>query len=157
MLNKLTKKAVLGFGAMFVMAAALVPAAAGAAQIGGNAVDPSVEAFFGTSYAESSGLGNRDIRDTIASIIRVALSLLGIVALVIILAGGFKWMTAGGNDDKVQEARKLMIQGVVGLAIIMSAYAISIFVIDQLASATDSGTVNAPGIDADVADDADQG
>jgi uncharacterized membrane protein len=54
----------------------------------------------------------------------------GIIAVVIILAGGFKWMTAGGNEDKVGEARKMIISGVIGLAIIMSAFAIAQFVID---------------------------
>ncbi|MCB9798649.1 hypothetical protein H6758_02900 [Candidatus Nomurabacteria bacterium] len=138
MLSKLSKKAMLGFGAFLVLGTALVPASAGAAE-----VDDDVNTFFGVSYAQKSGLGNRDVRDTIASIIRVALSLLGIIALLIILAGGFQWMTAGGNDDKVQEARKRMIQGVIGLAIIMSAYAISIFVIEQLSEATQSGQADA--------------
>ena len=77
-----------------------------------------------------------DVRVTVARIIRVAMSLLGIVAVVIILIGGFKWMTAGGNDDQVAEARKIIIAGVVGLAVILSSYAIANFVIDQLASAT---------------------
>ena len=64
------------------------------------------------------------------------LSLLGIVAVVIILLGGFKWMTAGGNDDKVEEAKKLILSGIIGLAIIMSAWAIARFVLIQLGQAT---------------------
>ncbi len=96
---------------------------------------------FGLSYGATTGLGNNDVRDTIASIIRVALTLLGIVALVIILAGGFKWMTAGGSEDKVAEARKLIFSGVIGLAIILSSFAIAQFVLGQLSAATGSGSV----------------
>lgn len=96
---------------------------------------------FGTGYGAATGLGNTDVRTTISRIISVALSLLGIVALVIILAGGFKWMTAGGSEDKVAEARKLIFSGIIGLAIILSSYAIAQFVLGQLSAATNSGTV----------------
>jgi len=86
-------------------------------------------------------LGNQDLRTTIGDLIQVALSLLGVVAVVIILIGGFKWMTAGGNEEKVTEARKLIFSGIIGLAIILSAWAIALFVINQLSSATGSGDV----------------
>jgi len=88
----------------------------------------------GISY--NPGLGSQDIRETVADIIRVALGLLGIVAVVIILIGGFTWMTAGGNDDKVAQAKKWIFSGIIGLAIILSAYALSSWVIDVLVEAT---------------------
>ena len=84
-------------------------------------------------------LGSRDLRTTVAAIINVALSLLGIVAVVIILIGGFKWMTAGGSQDKVDEARKLIFSGIIGLAIIFASWAIARFVISSLSEATNSG------------------
>lgn len=83
-----------------------------------------------------TGLGQTDIRVTVARIIRVAMGLLGIVAVVIILIGGFTWMTAGGNEEKVGEAKKWIFAGIIGLAIILSAYAIASFVITQLVKAT---------------------
>jgi hypothetical protein len=87
----------------------------------------------------SLGLANTDVRVTVARIIRVAMGLLGIIAVVIILIGGFTWMTAGGNDEKVGEAKKWIFSGIIGLAIILSAYAIATFVINQLVSATTGG------------------
>jgi Zn-dependent protease with chaperone function len=90
----------------------------------------------GIDFAAATGLGDKDVRETIGAIIRVTLGFLGIVAVVIILLGGFKWMTAGGNEEKVTEAKKLIIAGIIGLAIILSAYAIAEFVIDQLVAAT---------------------
>ena len=86
--------------------------------------------------AQKTGLGNNDIRATIASIIKVAMGLLGIVAVVIILIGGFTWMTAGGNEEKVGEAKKWIFAGIIGLAIILSAYALATFVINSLVTAT---------------------
>ncbi|HBU07331.1 MAG TPA: hypothetical protein DEB09_04590 [Candidatus Magasanikbacteria bacterium] len=94
---------------------------------------------FGLQYGADTGLGNKDVRSTISSIINVALSLLGIVAVVIILAGGFKWMTAGGNEEKTGEARKMIMAGVIGMAIILSAYAVANFVLKQLYFATTGG------------------
>ena len=96
----------------------------------------------GIQYAASTGLGSRDVRETVASIIRVALGLLGIVAVVIILIGGFTWMTAGGNEEKVGTAKKWIFSGIIGLAIILSAYALSTWVINQLVAATTTGATN---------------
>jgi hypothetical protein len=90
----------------------------------------------GITYGAYTGLTEGDIRVTIANIIRIAMSLLGIVAVVIILIGGFTWMTAGGNDDKIGEAKKWIFAGVMGLAIILSAYALATFVINSLVDAT---------------------
>ena len=90
----------------------------------------------GIDYGTSTGLGTKDIRTTVADIINVALGLLGIVAVVIVLAGGFTWMTAAGNEDKVDKAKKMIFAGIIGLAIILSAYAIARFVITSLITAT---------------------
>jgi hypothetical protein len=98
-----------------------------------------LDSTLGLGLATTSGLGTRDVRATIASIINVALSLLGIVVLVIIIYGGFLWMTAGGNDDRVSEAKKWIFGGIIGLAIILSAYAIAQFVISNLVTATVTG------------------
>lgn len=127
MLTKIMKvKAGLIVTAVMVFSLVLAPAA----------LAQTIETDFGLTYGSVSGLGNQDLRATVASIINVALSLLGIVALVIILYGGFKWMTAGGNEDSVGEARKIIIAGVVGLAVILSSYAIANFVLIQLGQAT---------------------
>lgn len=90
----------------------------------------------GLEYAANIGLGTRDVRDTIVDIIRIAMSLLGIVAVVIILFGGFKWMTSGGDTTKVEDAKKLIYAGIIGLIIIFSAFAISQFVLSKLLQTT---------------------
>lgn len=114
--------------AVLAMGVLMVPAISDAALV--------TSKDLGIGYAEATGLGSRDVRETVASIIRVALGLLGIVAVVIILIGGFKWMTAGGNDEQVGEAKKWIFSGIIGLAIILSAYALATWVIGQLINAT---------------------
>ena len=85
---------------------------------------------------QALGLGTKDIRVTIASIINVFMGLLGIVAVVIILIGGFLWMTAGGNEDKVKKAKMWIFSGIIGLIIILSAYAIATFVVQSVVNAS---------------------
>ena len=90
-------------------------------------------------FGDATKLGTNPFEETIAEIINVALSLLGIVAVVIILIGGFKWMTSGGDETKVGDARKFIFAGVIGLAIIMSSWALATFVLTKLADATLTG------------------
>jgi len=90
----------------------------------------------GLEYATATGLGTEDVRTTVSKVINAFMGLLGIVAVVIILLGGFKWMTAGGNEDKVGEAKKLILSGIIGLIIIMSAYAIAQFVVGAVVQGT---------------------
>ncbi|HTK05177.1 MAG TPA: pilin [Candidatus Eisenbacteria bacterium] len=90
----------------------------------------------GLNYATAIGLGTQDVRTTVSNVIKAFMGLLGIVAVVIILLGGFKWMTAGGNEEKVSEAKKLIISGIIGLVIILSAYAIAQFVVGAIINGT---------------------
>ncbi len=85
---------------------------------------------------EATELGKKDLRETVGSIIKVALGFLGVVAVVVVLIGGFQYMTAGGSEEKVGKARKWIISGIIGLAIILSAYAITSFVVESLLTAT---------------------
>ncbi len=80
-------------------------------------------------------LSNTDPRTIIGRIITVALGFLGVIAVVIILLGGFKWMTAGGNEEKTGEARKLLGAGVIGLVIILASWGLARFVIESINSA----------------------
>ena len=90
----------------------------------------------GVDYAENIGLGNKDPRDMAVSIIQVILGFLAIIVVIIILFGGFKWMTAGGNEDKVAEAKKLISAGIVGLVIILASWGIARFVVSTVLTAT---------------------
>ena len=83
-------------------------------------------ADFGLNEANSIGLPTtaNDPKVAAVNVVRYLMTFLGIIATVVILLGGFKWMVAGGNDDKVAEAKKLIIAGIIGLVIIIAAYAI---------------------------------
>lgn len=119
------------------MAMIMLPAFALVAQAQGN-LD------VGTDQVESVGFATAstdDPREFIADIVAYIMTFLGLIAVIVILLGGFKWMTAAGNEDKVAEAKKTLIAGVIGLAIILAAYAIVNFVINITQQAVIEGSL----------------
>jgi tetrahydromethanopterin S-methyltransferase subunit G len=74
--------------------------------------------------------GSTDLVQIVGKIINVALGFLGIVFLVLLLYAGFRWMT--GGEDGVKEARKMVMNSIIGLIIIVAAFAISNFVLSSL-------------------------
>jgi type IV secretion system pilin/Big-like domain-containing protein len=81
---------------------------------------------------EVIGTGTEDIRIVIARLIRAAFGFLGIIAVLLILYAGFIWMTAAGEAEKVDRAKKILTSAIIGLLIIMSAFGIVSFIISRL-------------------------
>lgn len=73
-----------------------------------------------------------ELMSMISTIIRAALSFLGVIFLILMIYGGYLWMTAGGNEQQVEKAKSLITAAIIGLIIVVSAYAISYFVIAKL-------------------------
>ncbi|OGF25419.1 hypothetical protein A2331_01225 [Candidatus Falkowbacteria bacterium RIFOXYB2_FULL_34_18] len=87
--------------------------------------------------AEAAGFGEpKSIAEIIGGLIGVFLSLLGIIFLVLIIYGGFIWMTSAGNETKVLKAKKILTNAVIGLIIVISSYAITAFIMASLYEAS---------------------
>lgn len=95
--------------------------------------------YLGLEYGEATGLGQSSVSVVVTSIIRVLLGLLGIIAVALIVYAGYLWMTAGGEEEQITKAKSILMSSVIGLAIILSAFAITTFVIGKLSEATGSG------------------
>lgn len=63
------------------------------------------------------------------NIIRVLVGVAGILALLNIVLGGIKWMTSGGNEEKITEGRNALVWASLGLLVVLSSYIILNFVI----------------------------
>ena len=103
----------------------------------------SVHAQIDTSLEDvglESGLSDQSLTVTIGNIISTFLSVLGVIALILVLYGGFVWMTAGGDSAKVDKAKGIMINAVIGLIIILISFAITSFVINALTVGSGTGT-----------------
>ncbi len=72
----------------------------------------------------------------IAKVINAVLSLLGVVFLVLMVYGGFMWMTARGNDQQIEKAKGIITAAIIGVVVVVSAYAITYFVVSQIGGAT---------------------
>jgi len=88
------------------------------------------------AVGEGAGIATTtDIRVVIARIIQVLFGFLGIIALSLVVYGGFVWMTAGGDAEKVGKAKKILVNAFIGLAIVLLAFSITTYIITQLQQA----------------------
>jgi hypothetical protein len=72
----------------------------------------------------------------IGRIIFGILTAMGVIFLILMVYAGFRWMTAGGNEETIKKAQALISRAVIGFIIVLSAYSITWFVFDKLLKAT---------------------
>jgi hypothetical protein len=65
------------------------------------------------------------VRDIIASVVQIILGFLGFLFVILIIIGGFQWMTSGGNEKKIAEAKGRLVSSTIGLTIVLTSYAIA--------------------------------
>jgi len=113
----------------------------------GTAVSAWAQNFGINFVANTINLPSGDIRTIILRIIQIALSFLGVIALIIILYAGFRWMTSGGDEEKIGQARKTLRDAIIGLIIIFASWAVVTFVISSLINALggQGGNINPGG------------
>lgn len=75
---------------------------------------------------------NATVGGVLAQVIKAFLGLLGIIFIFLIVIGGYNWMTAAGEEEKVTKAKNTFMRAVIGLIIIVAAYAITYFVFTNL-------------------------
>jgi len=71
----------------------------------------------------------------IGIIVQALLQIIGVIFFILILYGGFKWMSASGEQKKIEEAQKVITHSIIGLIIVVLAYAISVFIVSSLQKA----------------------
>lgn len=92
-------------------------------------------------FASQSGIKNENNADItvsqyIGKIVTAVLSFVGVIFFVLVLWGGFLWMTAHGKSDQVDQATTIIIQATVGIAVIMCAYVITLLVVQAVGKAS---------------------
>jgi len=85
------------------------------------------------------GLGQEDIRVTIAKVINLSLGILGLVDLLIIIVAGALYLTALGDQERIAKAKKVLIYAGTGLIIILAAFSITNFIFNELIGAVGVG------------------
>jgi len=70
----------------------------------------------------------------IGQIVSIVLGLLGVLTFIMIVYYGFIWMTAGGNEKAITEAKDSFQSLIVGLILILGAYAITSFILSMVSN-----------------------
>lgn len=96
-----------------------------------------------TDVGTTAGFANTDLLTIIGTIISVVLGVLGVVFLILIIYAGVLWMTAGGSEDKIKRAKSTLINGTIGIIIVLGAYGIATFILNALTNGTSSGNNSA--------------
>ena len=65
------------------------------------------------------------------------LYIVGIIAVIMLIIGGIRYVTSGGDAKKVTDAKNTVLYAIIGLVIAFLAFAIVNFVISALPSSTD--------------------
>lgn len=73
--------------------------------------------------------------DMISTIITTVLSFIGVIFLALAIYGGFIWMLARGNEQEVEKAKQIIQNSIIGLVVVIGAYAISWYIINALGTA----------------------
>ena len=75
---------------------------------------------------------NLTIAGWVNLIIKGDLTLLAVIFIILIIVGGFQWMTSGGNEKKIESAKGLITNAIIGVTIVLVSYAITYFVFEVL-------------------------
>lgn len=125
----IVKKIIMGaFMGVMALTALFGGKAVTAANCPPGSANPGASTLAGCSIpAEES---NTDLMGTLQVVVNVILSVLGIVAVIVIIIGGFTYMTSAGDASKAAKARNTILYGVIGLIIALLAFAIVNFVLN---------------------------
>ena len=97
----------------------------------------------GIVQTQAGYASNITIGDVVGTIIKAFLGLLGIIFIILMLIAGFNWMTAGGEEEKITKAKDTIRAAMIGLIIVVAAYAITYFVFANLPGGGSGGVTNA--------------
>ena len=84
-------------------------------------------------------LGQRSIPQIVGFVIQAALGISGSIALLMIVYGGFVWLTSRGEPDKIKKGQQTIVWSVIGIAVLFGANILATYIINTLGGATAGG------------------
>lgn len=121
---------------MMMLGLVAVPALAGPAAYatshGAPAANNKTSACNGVTQIGGGGCNNNQFNNFIKDIINILLFLIGAIAVVMIIIGGLRYVTSGGDQGAITGAKNTILYAVIGLVIAVMAFAIVNFVLGAL-------------------------
>ena len=93
--------------------------------------DSRDEAQNGAKLVDGGGGSNQNLPDIITAIINVMLFIAAALAVIMIIYGGIRYITAHGDEKQVKVAKDTIVYSVAGLIIAILAYALVTFIFDR--------------------------
>src|SRR3989344_2245129 len=89
------------------------------------ALTPVAFAQFQTLSAGGTGLPNdTSVSGFILKIINIALAVAGLIAVLFLIIGGFRYITSAGNEETAEQAKKIITNAIIGIVIIILSFVI---------------------------------
>jgi len=113
----------------------LFPLKALAIDLGGKLVNEAA-----TKAGYDKGTNEQSLAELIGTVIKTLLSFVGVIFLVLMVYAGYLWMTARGDESKIEKAQDIIRSSIIGLVIMVGAYSITAFVVPKLVEKTTGDT-----------------
>lgn len=84
-----------------------------------------------TAGCDQASGDNSKIKDLLADIVNIFSAIVGVVAVIMIIVGGLRYITSGGDSGKVGTAKNTLIYAIIGLVVVALAQVIVHFVISK--------------------------
>lgn len=88
----------------------------------------SIEGPLGRAITPTGFADRKEIAPIVGTAINLVLSLVGLIFLILMVYAGMLWMTARGEESQVEKAQKIIKASMIGLFVVISAYAITFLV-----------------------------
>jgi hypothetical protein len=82
--------------------------------------------------ASGSDAGNEALKGDVKNVLTGIMAAVGVVAVIIIIIGGVNYMMSQGDPSKIAKAKKTLIGGIIGLIVVLLAFAIVNFVLEAM-------------------------
>jgi cytochrome bd-type quinol oxidase subunit 2 len=90
----------------------------------------------GSQAGYSDILKNLSPANTSSKVLGIVLSLLGLIFIGLMIYGGLTWMLAEGNEQKAEKAKQIILASIIGLIVVLAAYALTFFIINYFSTNT---------------------
>lgn len=148
MINKIKTLILLAAGSFLLMFGVFASHAAASGFSSINAIQNGACGASGvnsTDCSSSSSKANSSINGVIKRVINIFSVVGGIVVVIMIAIGGFRYATSGGNEQAIATAKKTLMYALIGLVIIVLAQVVAKFALHEVSTAANSGTSGGTG------------
>ncbi|MET1033148.1 MAG: Mbov_0395 family pilin-like conjugal transfer protein [Candidatus Saccharimonadales bacterium] len=124
--------------AVAVLGLSLAPVVALTASVSAQNIQENLKCGTTLSTTASSGCnvdgGTDKVNSLITQIVNIFSLVVGIVSVIMIIYGGFRYVTSGGDSSNVSNAKNTIIYAIIGLVVVALAQFIVQFVLDKVTS-----------------------